>query len=183
MLSLNTAFTPKSMTDLRDLVTEHPDFPKPGILFRDISPILADPTAFRELTERLANKVRSSGANKVFGLEARGFILGAAIALELGIPFVPVRKVGKLPGETVRESYKLEYGEATFEIQTDKVSKEDKVAIVDDLLATGGTAEAAAKLVHACGGSVSGYFFAIELSELGGRDKLSKGEIFSLMSY
>lgn len=169
--------------DLTRFVTAIADFPKPGILFRDISPLLAQPEAFRDLVAAMANAVREAGSSKVDGLESRGFIFGIAVAQALELPFVPARKAGKLPGETVSVSYSLEYGEQKLELQKGAIKSGDKVAIVDDLLATGGTASAAASLVRALGGEVSGFFFAIELDALGGRANLGSARTESVMHF
>lgn len=161
--------------DLLALLPIIPDFPKPGIKFRDISPLLADPAAFKMLIADIAVQIKSSNATCIVGLESRGFVLGAAIALILELPFVAARKAGKLPGEVVRAGYSLEYGEQVLELQKSSRINRERVAIVDDLLATGGTAKAAAALVQELGGEVSGFFFAIELRELQGAQKLPGG--------
>jgi adenine phosphoribosyltransferase len=158
---------------LARLVRDVPDFPSPGILFKDITPVLADPAGLREIVAGLADAGRGpdgrSVVDKVIGMEARGFILAAPVALELGVGFVPVRKAGKLPGETHAVSYALEYGEAVLEIHHDAVAPGERVLVVDDVLATGGTARATADLVQACGGIVTGMAFLMELSFLPGR--------------
>lgn len=160
-----------------------PDFPKPGILFRDISPLLAEPDAFRDLIARLSFSVKESGANVVVGLDSRGFIFGIAVAQVLGLPFVPARKAGKLPGDVVSVGYALEYGEQRLEIQRAAIKSGDRVAIIDDLLATGGTAGAAANLVQKLGGIVSGFFFAIELGDLGGRKNLGISPVEAILKF
>jgi adenine phosphoribosyltransferase len=165
------------------LIRDIPDFPKEGILFKDITPVLADPAALREIIERLREYAVSKGANVVAGIEARGFVLGAPLALALDAPFVPVRKLGKLPGETVRAEYALEYGTNTVEMQKDAIHPGQKVLIVDDLLATGGTCAAAAQLIEALGGEVVGTVFMVELGFLNGRDRLTGYEVHSLIEF
>ena len=158
------------------LIRDVPDFPKPGIVFKDISPLLADHAGFTAVVHALAEAGRSDGqvVDKVVGIEARGFILGAPVALELGAGFVPVRKAGKLPGETHAASYALEYGEATLEVHTDGIRAGERVLVVDDVLATGGTVAATRSLVEACGGVVSGVAVLMELSFLSGRAALGE---------
>lgn len=177
----NTNMQPAKIDELAQYVRTIPDFPKPGINFKDIMPLLAQPAAFQELIERMSFEVKQSDANVVVGLESRGFIFGVAIAQNLGLPFVPARKAGKLPGETVSVSYALEYGGQAMELQRDAVKPGDKVAIVDDLLATGGTVRAAAELTKQLGGDVAGYFFAIELDFLNGRETLGEAKVASVM--
>jgi adenine phosphoribosyltransferase len=160
--------------DMAKLVPVVKDFPRPGIDFRDISPLLADPQAFKTLLADLALAVRQAGATTIVGLESRGFIIGAALALALEVPFIAARKAGKLPGATVSTEYALEYGHQKLELQVNAPVQGARVAVVDDLLATGGTVSAAAKLIEELGGEVVGYFFAIELKSLNGRDKLSE---------
>ena len=165
------------------LIRDIPDFPKPGILFRDIAPLLADPATLREVTERMAAQAREWGVEVIAGIESRGFLFGAPVALSLGVPFVPIRKVGKLPGETVQEEYALEYGTAVLEVQRDAALPGRRVVIVDDLLATGGTTRAAASLVTTLGGTVAGFSVLIELAALEGRSALGKTPIQSLLTY
>lgn len=172
---------PMPLAELASYVRTIPDFPKPGIAFKDICPLLAEPAAFDELIERISHEVKQAGSTKVVGLESRGFIIGIAVAQQLGLPFVPARKAGKLPGETVAVDYALEYGTASLELQHDAVKKGDRVAIVDDLLATGGTARAASQLVEKLGGSVSGCFFAIELGALRGREVLAGTKVGAIL--
>lgn len=167
--------------ELRKAVREHPDFPRPGILFRDIVPVLGDPSLLRRVTAALAREARRLEADLVAGVESRGFLLGAPVAVELGLPFVPIRKRGKLPGETVIAEYELEYGTAHLELQRDRIRPEQRVALIDDLLATGGTAAAAAGLVERLGGRVAGMAFLIELADLNGRRVLVGHNIFSLL--
>jgi adenine phosphoribosyltransferase len=169
--------------DLRQHIRNVPDFPKPGIMFRDITPLLAHPAAFQESIRRIAAHYQGQEIKAIAAAEARGFIFAAPLALELNAGFVPVRKPGKLPFETQAFHYELEYGTDTLEIHTDAFSKGDKVLLVDDLLATGGTMNACAKLVEQSGAEVVGCAFAIELTFLKGREKLDKYDVFSLLSY
>jgi adenine phosphoribosyltransferase len=161
------------MIDLASYVRDVPDFPKPGILFRDITPLLASPEAFHAAVAAMSEPFRKIGADRVVGIEARGFMFGAAIARELGLGFVPVRKPGKLPGRTERISYGLEYGTDGLEVHSDAFSPGESALVVDDVLATGGTAAAAALLVERLGARVVGLSFFIELGALAGRSRLS----------
>lgn len=149
------------------------DFPKPGIVFKDISPIMQDAKLSSEMVDALHNKYKDSDLDAVAGIESRGFLFGYPLAMKLGVPFVLIRKKGKLPYDKISFSYDLEYGSAEIEMHTDAIKKGDKVLIHDDLLATGGSAEAAAKLIEQAGGVVSGFDFLITLDFLNGRDKLS----------
>jgi adenine phosphoribosyltransferase len=160
------------VTDLRDLVRTIPDFPKPGIRFRDITTLLADPAGFRRVVDDLTARYAAGDIQKVAGIEARGFILGGALAHQLKAGFVPVRKRGKLPWETVGFDYALEYGTDRVEIHRDAIRPGERVLVVDDLIATGGTAEATLRLVHQLGGAVTEACFVIELPDLGGRRRL-----------
>jgi adenine phosphoribosyltransferase len=162
------------------LVREVNDFPEPGILFRDITPLLGDGPAFHQLVESWA--AQHSGVDVVAGVEARGFILGAPLATRLGVGFVPVRKAGKLPGRTERAAYALEYGEAVLEMTHDAVSPGQRVLLVDDVLATGGTAAAAAELVEREGGEVVAIQVLVELAALGGRDRLIGREVLATLT-
>jgi len=164
---------------IRDVV----DFPKEGIVFKDITPLLGDGVLFQQTITLLSERVKASGATKVLGLDARGFIFGAAVADRLGIGFVPVRKAGKLPYETRAVSYDLEYGSNTVEMHIDAVEPGEKVAIVDDLLATGGTAQAAVELLRESGAELVGIYFLIELTFLGGREKLACDRVEALIEY
>jgi adenine phosphoribosyltransferase len=159
------------------LVRDVPDFPKPGVVFKDISPLLADHRAFVEVVEALAAAGRNDAGevvvDKVAGIEARGFILASPVAVSLGVGFVPVRKAGKLPGEVLGESYALEYGEATLEIPRDALAPGERVLVIDDVLATGGTLEATARLVNRAGATTTGLAVLIELGFLGGRARLA----------
>ena len=148
------------------------DYPEPGVVFKDITPLLADPAAFTALTDALADVARSTGATKVVGLEARGFILGAPVALRAGLGFVPVRKAGKLPGATLGQAYDLEYGSAEIEVHAEDLSAGDRVLVVDDVLATGGTAEASLTLIRRAGAEVAGLAVLMELGFLGGRARV-----------
>lgn len=161
-----------------------PDFPKPGIQFKDITPVLAQPVLCRAIAQELAEQWRNQGITAVAGIEARGFIFGAQLALLLDVPFIPIRKAGKLPFHTFKVAYSLEYGEAELEMHRDAVSAHDRVLIHDDLLATGGTAEAAAQLINQAGGVVSGFSFLIELEFLKGRELLSpSAPVHTLVTY
>lgn len=169
--------------DLKDYVASIPDFPKKGIIFRDITPILQNGEAFKEATRQLAEIAKKLGANVIVGPEARGFMFGCPVATELKLGFVPVRKPGKLPRKVITEEYTLEYGKNVLCIHEDAIKPGDKVLIVDDLLATGGTAKAAADLVIKAGGEVVGLAFVIELVDLKGRDLLKDYDVFSLTQY
>ncbi|MBN1994549.1 MAG: adenine phosphoribosyltransferase [Anaerolineae bacterium] len=169
--------------DLASTIRSVPDFPIEGILFYDITTLLKNPTAFKESVDQLVRHYREAGVDVVAGIESRGFIFGAPLAYQLGVGFVPVRKPGKLPAETTAESYELEYGTNTIEIHVDAVEKGQKVLVVDDLLATGGTAKATCNLVEKLGGEVIGVAFVIELNFLKGREKLQGYNVFSLLQY
>lgn len=168
--------------NIKHVIRDVPDFPMAGIMFRDITPLLQNPIAFRAVVRAFARKWQGN-IDAVAGLDARGFIFGGALAYELSLPFVPVRKKGKLPWQTVEVEYALEYGVATAEMHTDAFAPGARVLIVDDLLATGGTADAACTLVTKVGATVAGCAFVIELSELGGRKKLPNVPIQSLAIY
>ncbi|ODT78311.1 MAG: adenine phosphoribosyltransferase [Pelagibacterium sp. SCN 64-44] len=171
--------------DLKSLVRTIPDYPKKGILFRDITTLIEHPQGFRESVERIAAAHRGQGITHVAGIEARGFIFGAGVAIALGAGFVPVRKKGKLPGETIGQNYALEYGVDTIEIHADVVGAEHKVLLVDDLIATGGTALAAVSLLRRTGAEVSQAAFVIDLPDLGGARKLEavNVEVTALMAF
>ncbi len=160
------------MLDLKSLIRSIPDYPKPGILFRDITTLIEHPEGFRESVERLAKAHRGLGITHVAGIEARGFIFGAGVAIALGVGFVPIRKRGKLPGATIGQNYTLEYGVDTIEIHADVLSNVHKVLLVDDLIATGGTALAAVGLLRRTGAIVENAAFVIDLFDLGGAAKL-----------
>ncbi|MDE3206391.1 MAG: adenine phosphoribosyltransferase [Acidobacteriota bacterium] len=168
---------------LKDLIRDIPDFPRPGVGFKDITPLLADPKAFAGTVEAMTEPFRDRGVDKVIGIEARGFIIAAPVALDLGAGFVPVRKAGKLPWEVHAESYSLEYGEDTLEVHLDAVGPGDRVLIVDDVLATGGTAAAVARMVDHMGAEPVGYSFILELAFLGGRGRIGNLDTFSLVTY
>ncbi|MEM1268793.1 MAG: adenine phosphoribosyltransferase [Bacteroidota bacterium] len=159
-----------------------PDFPSPGIQFKDITPILADPALLQRSVEALVKPYFDQGITKVIGIESRGFIFGAMMAERLRAGFVPVRKAGKLPAETIAGSYDLEYGSATIELHVDAIQPGEKVLIHDDVIATGGTAEAAARLVERSGGTVAGFSFLVELSFLDGRSRLTE-RVESVLTY
>lgn len=161
--------------NLETFIRDVPDFPKPGIMFKDITPLLGNASAFAETIDRLATACASLRPTVIVGLESRGFIFGAAVAKAFGCAFVPVRKPGKLPARTERVTYELEYGSGTLEMHADAFEQGTRVVIVDDLLATGGTAAAATELVERIGGTVVGYAFVIELTALDGRSKLKPG--------
>jgi adenine phosphoribosyltransferase len=169
--------------DLRSKIREVPDFPTPGVGFKDITPLLADATALRETVGALADWVGEQKPDLVLGAEARGFILGAAIAAETGVGFVPARRPGKLPPETVSASYMLEYGENSLELHPDLIPPGTRVVIHDDVLATGGTVEAICRLVRQLGGEVVGACFIIELTFLGGRERLQGLDLHALIEY
>jgi adenine phosphoribosyltransferase len=169
--------------DLRDRVRDVPDFPKPGIVFKDLMPLVADAAYFRETIDRLEELARPRQPDIILGAEARGFIFGGALADRLGCGFVPARKPGKLPWETVEATYELEYGMDSLQIHADAISKGTRVIVHDDLLATGGTARAKTDLVERLGGEVVGVLFVVELTFLNGRDKLSGYDVESLIQY
>ena len=171
------------MTDLKSKVREVQDFPTPGVGFKDVTPLLADPALLRETVGDLAEWVRSKDADIVLGAEARGFWIGSAIAIEAGVGFVPARRLGKLPPETVSASYVLEYGENSLELHPELIPHGSRVVIHDDVLATGGTVEAIKGLVEQLGGVVVGACFIIELTFLGGRERLSDLDLHALISY
>jgi adenine phosphoribosyltransferase len=168
---------------LRAAVRDVPDFPKPGIIFKDITPILADPELFTHMTLALAAPFVDAAITHVAAVEARGFILGAPVAQALGAAFIPVRKAGKLPAATVKEAYALEYGTDALEVHADAFSAGSRVLIVDDVLATGGTAAATCRLVERAGGSVAGLSFLMELGFLGGRAALGARRADALLLY
>ena len=169
--------------DLRDRVRDVPDFPKPGIVFKDLMPLVADATYFRETIDRLADLARPRQPDIILGAEARGFIFGGALADRLGCGFVPARKPGKLPWKTVEATYDLEYGTDRLQVHADAISKGTRVIVHDDVLATGGTARAKTELVEQLGGEVVGLLFVVELSFLNGRDKLTGYDVESLIQY
>ncbi|MCL5103144.1 MAG: adenine phosphoribosyltransferase [Armatimonadetes bacterium] len=168
---------------VKQLIRDIPDFPAQGILFRDITPVLQDPKAFHEVIHAMSERVRGMDPDVIVGIESRGFVLGAPVALELGVGFVPVRKKGKLPADTVQAEYSLEYGTNVVEMHRDAIEPGMRVVIVDDLLATGGTAKAAIQLVEEVGGKVAGLSFLIELEFLKGRRPLAGYEIDTVIKY
>ena len=168
---------------LKSYIRGIPDFPKPGILFRDITPLLSDASALKSAVDSMLEQCEPLRPDVIVSVEARGFLLAAPLAYRMDKPLVPVRKPGKLPHETHSVTYELEYGTDTLEIHRDGIGDGQRVLIVDDLLATGGTVSAAAELVRGCGGQVAGYAFLIELAGLNGRERLGGGEVVSLITY
>ena len=166
---------------IKSVVKTVPDYPKPGILFRDVTSVLEDHKAFSSCISLLVEKYQGMGFTKIAGTEARGFLFGAPLAIEMGIGFVPVRKPNKLPREVVSESYELEYGMDTLEIHKDAIEPGDKVLLIDDLLATGGTAQATGKIVNKLNGIIVYYAFLISLKDLDGCKKLGEEKIFSIL--
>jgi len=171
------------MSDLKKLIRDVPDFPKPGILFRDITPLLKEPSAFRLAVDRIVERYRGEEIDQILGIESRGFILGSAVAYQLGAGLVPVRKPGKLPAATLRMNYMLEYGQDALEMHADALKIGQRVLVVDDLLATGGTANATVALARQAEAKVVGCAFLVELEALRGREKLPDLPIFSLVTY
>ena len=174
------------MTDaswLTGLVRDIPDFPEPGITFRDITPLLGDVDAFRFVVDALADEFAGETIDRVLGIEARGFLLAAPVAYRLGAALVPVRKSGKLPHDTHAESYQLEYGSDALELHVDALGAGDTCLVIDDVLATGGTAAAVGRLIERLGGRLAGYGFLIELAALGGRSQLGEGHVRTLLTY
>lgn len=176
---------PAEGVDIKALIRTIPDYPKPGILFRDITTLIASPAGLRAAIDGLVWPFLTDGINHVAGIEARGFILGGAVAHELGRGFVPIRKKGKLPWKTIGQEYSLEYGVDTIEIHADAIHKGDRVLLVDDLVATGGTAEAAIELIRRSGGELVAAAFVIDLPDLGGADRLRRKdvEVHTLVSF
>jgi adenine phosphoribosyltransferase len=170
-------------SDLKKFIRDIPDFPKPGILYRDITPLLASPEAFGEAIKQMAERFRDSSIDAIVAAEARGFIFAAPLALELNASFVPIRKPGKLPSATHSFDYDLEYGSDTLEMHTDGVTAGQRVLVMDDLLATGGTVAACCKLVEKAGAEVVACAFLIELAALQGAEKIAPREVFSLITY
>ena len=171
------------MHRLKSKVRDIPDFPEPGIIFRDITPLVADPAALQLSVYQLLQPFLGESVNAVAGMEARGFIFGSLAAWELSVGFIPLRKPGKLPYDVQTASYNLEYGSAALEVHTDAVNAGDKILLIDDLIATGGTAQASCQLIEKLGGEVIGCAFVIELDALKGREKLSKYKVHSLLHY
>ena len=171
------------LEQIKELIRDVPDFPEPGIVFKDITPVLADPIAFSTITDLIVVHFGRGNVDKVVGIEARGFIIASPVAYHFGAGFVPIRKQGKLPWQTVGAEYELEYGTATLELHKDSIEPGERVLIVDDVLATGGTAKAAASLVEEIGGKVCGIACMIELDFLHGRDRLPEYELYTLLHY
>ncbi|WP_434112895.1 adenine phosphoribosyltransferase [Methylocaldum sp. GT1TLB] len=171
------------MEKLKAAIRDIPDFPKPGILFKDITPLVKDPVTLRLAAHHLLHPYLGREITAVAGMEARGFIFGSLVAWELGVGFIPLRKPGKLPYDVQTISYDLEYGSAALEVHIDALGPEDKVLLVDDLLATGGTAKASCELVESLGAEIVGCAFVVELDELKGRDKLERYSVHSLLHY
>ena len=169
--------------NLKDKISDHPNFPKKGILFRDFSPILGDPSALSFVVEEFTKKFHPNDVDVFAGIESRGFILACALALKYNKGMILLRKAGKLPGKTIKTSYTIEYGKAIMEIQKDVIEEGQRVVICDDLLATGGTAKAAAKLIEKIKGKIVGFAFIIELLELNGREKIKEDRSESLVEY
>jgi adenine phosphoribosyltransferase len=182
-LTKATAGHAKAEAEFKAAIRRIPNFPKKGIVFRDITTLWKDGRLLRRSTEVLYERYKSKKIDAVMGIEARGFVVGAPLAERLGVGFIPLRKLGKLPGEKVSESYDLEYGTATLEMHRDAIVKGERILIVDDLIATGGTALAAAKLVEVLRGLVVGFAFVVELSFLKGRDTLKGYDVYSIVKY
>lgn len=173
----------KHFMDLKDKIATIPDYPKPGIMFRDITPILADPQALAQVSQGLADFAKEVDATVIAAPEARGFMFGIPAALDANLPFIPVRKPGKLPRKTIEESYTLEYGTDRLQMHADDLPKGSRVLIIDDLLATGGTSEAIAKMVTKAGSTVAGYGFVVELDDLHGAQRLKDAPVMSLLHF
>jgi adenine phosphoribosyltransferase len=176
-------FFGRMAVNLTEFIRDVPDFPKPGILFRDMTPLLSAPKAFQYVIQQFADRFRGARPTAIMATESRGFIFGAPLALELGAAFVPVRKPGKLPRQTFKFEYDLEYGSDALEVHRDAVSSESRVLLIDDLLATGGTIEACMKLAEQCQATIVGCGFVVELAFLQGRNRLKDYDIFSLIQY
>jgi len=171
------------MDDLKNIIRDIPDFPKKGIIFKDITTLLSDARSFQRMVDLLSHRYVGAKIDKVVGVEARGFVIGAALAYKLGAGIVLVRKPGKLPSETFKKSYDLEYGTDTLEIHTDAIKKGERILIADDLLATGGTMGAVVDMVDSMGGELVECCFMVELNFLKGRDKLPAGKVYSLLNF
>ena len=169
--------------DLKKCVRSIVDWPIPGVIFRDLTTLMKDPEAFRESCDIFYERYREMHIDKIVGIDARGFVFGAVLAYKLGVGFVPVRKKGKLPHETIEEVYSLEYGSGTMEIHSDAIDEGDKVVIIDDLIATGGTIGATVKLVEKLGGDIIECAFLIELPDLKGREQIPESPIFAIMEF
>ena len=173
---------PTALDQVRALIRDVPDFPQPGILFKDLTPVLGDPAAYRAVIDELSGRLRGKGFQRIVAIESRGFLFGAPLADRIGVGIAPIRKLGKLPYKTERVQYALEYGTGILEAHVDAVKQGEKVAIVDDLLATGGTAAAAGELVRKAGAIVGAYLFVVELLPLRGREKLRGAEVDALIA-
>lgn len=169
--------------DLKATVRSIVDWPINGVIFRDLTTLMKNPEAFRIVCDRLSDRYQGKKIDKIVGIDARGFVFGGVVAYKMGVGFVPVRKQGKLPAETVQASYTLEYGSATMEMHRDAISSGDRVVIVDDLIATGGTVEAAVKLVRQCGGEIVECAFLIELPDLSGRKRIADCDVYAMMEF
>ena len=178
-----TELAPAQIAWLKDCIRSIPDYPQPGILFRDITPLLHNASALKFVIETLAKRYRTAQIDHVVGIESRGFIFGTPLAYVLGTGFVPVRKKGKLPADTIEQEYALEYGSAILEVHTDAVRPGERVLVVDDLLATGGTTEGTVRLLERLGAQVVSLAFLIELAGLNGRARLPGHDVFALLSY
>ena len=181
--SLRSVMQQVASDRILNAVRDVPDFPKPGIIFKDITPLLSDGGLFRECIDLFLNATAPLKPDKIVGIDARGFLFGSAVAYQLGVGFVPVRKKGKLPYQTKETSYKLEYGEATVEMHVDAITPGDRIVLIDDLLATGGTSAAAAKLIREAGGNLLGAQFLIELEFLSGRTHLEPVPVTAFLKY
>lgn len=173
----------KDLVEIKGAIRRIPDWPKQGVVFRDLTTLWKDPRLMRRCTRLLYERYRNKKIQKVLGIEARGFVVGAPLAEELGVGFIPARKVGKLPGEKVSEQYELEYKTDGLEVHNDAIQKGERVLIIDDLMATGGTALATARIVERLGGKVVGLAFVVELTFLKGRERLRGYDVFSLVKY
>lgn len=173
----------RNLLDLREFIRSIPDFPKPGVLFRDITPLLRNPEAFREAVRRLAEPFHTTSIQIVAAAEARGFLFAAPVALELGVGLVPIRKPGKLPWKTISWTYQLEYGTDTLQMHADAIAPGQRVLVIDDVLATGGTVEACCRMIEQAGGIIAGCAFLVELRSLGGRNRLQGYPLLSLIQY
>lgn len=169
--------------DLKSFIADIPDFPKPGIIFRDISPLLQAPTAFRHVINLMAKEVSDLKVAGIVAVESRGFLFAAPVAHEAGVPLILARKPGKLPGERIRIDYGLEYGTDSLELKNGLIDSGSRIVVIDDVLATGGTARAAGDLVQKVGASIASYIFLVELLGLGGRDRLKDGAVSALVQY
>jgi adenine phosphoribosyltransferase len=176
-------FEERNQMDLKKYIRDIPDFPEPGILFRDITPLLRDTVAFQYAIDRFIERYEEEPLDTIVAVESRGFLFGAPLAYEMGKPFVPVRKQGKLPSSTYTAEYSLEYGSSVMEVHADDIGRGERVLLLDDLLATGGTMAATARLVEMSGAIVAGIGLVIELTDLGGRQRLANYDVFSLVQY